>query len=511
MKGVPDLDRGAANGIDRGARLSVALVVGLFALRFGLVGAVGLGDDEAYYWAWSRRPDWGYFDHPPMIAWLIALSTRLGGNGEGWVRAPALALSIGVSLLLALLARRLWPRERGIASRAVLVANLIPLLSIGSVFVLPDLPLAFFWVLGALLAWEAGRREGWFWWTATGVVGGLGLLSKYHMILFAASVFLWLATSPERRRWLARPQPYVAFLLMLALFLPVVVWNARHDWVSFRFQFYGRHGGEIRPWTHLGQFLGSQVGLVSPLLWPASLWALGEAWKRGRAGDETERFLFWISGFVILFFALTCPFTDFKPHWSGVGYLTACLLVVRWARRRRPPFVRTALALAAFMGGLLYVQGVYPVVQKAASALRLPSLPEGADLTHELYGWDRAAERIERDYSRLAAEGPAFVFAHMYQNAAQAEYAVKGRLPVVRLGDRRDEYSIWQGERGLPPPGSSALFVCHSKYFLDPRGAFPFEACAEQPPLEILRSGVHARTFHFWVCRGFRGASAPPR
>jgi dolichol-phosphate mannosyltransferase len=119
---------------------------------------------------------------------------------------------------------------------AALLMNISLLGSVGSIIATPDGPQALFWAWAIYFVYKAVNGEGGYIWYLTGVMLGLGLLSKYTMILLAPCVLMFLLASAEGRKWLFRKEPYLALLLGLLIFSPVILWNARHDWVSFAFQ-----------------------------------------------------------------------------------------------------------------------------------------------------------------------------------------------------------------------------------------------------------------------------------
>ena len=178
---------------------------------------------------------------------------------------PFIALFALTTFLMYRVTAALFDPEAGLWAAVVL--NMAPVLGItaGS-WVLPDGPL-FAALLGTLFclvpALRSEGRAAWGWWLAAGVCAGLALCSKYSAVLTLAGAVAFLVTEPTSRRWLMRPHPYVAGLVALVVFLPVLVWNAGHGWVSFLFQ-GGRAGGALHPF---GPIVGaSRAGRVSPPL-----------------------------------------------------------------------------------------------------------------------------------------------------------------------------------------------------------------------------------------------------
>ncbi|TMA09422.1 MAG: phospholipid carrier-dependent glycosyltransferase, partial [Deltaproteobacteria bacterium] len=176
----------------------------LFHLWYIHKGFLDLAPDEAHYWEWSRRLDWSYYSKGPMVAYLIAASTRLCGATESCVRLPAVLLALGTATVVFLLTRRLFTSERA-GFLAVLISSVIPLFSAGSMLMTIDAPLAFFWIL-ALFSLQRvvdrsakpveGPRQKWGWWLLLALALGLGLQSKYTMLLFLPCLASYMFLSP---------------------------------------------------------------------------------------------------------------------------------------------------------------------------------------------------------------------------------------------------------------------------------------------------------------------------
>ena len=258
-------------------RAFLLFLIAITIFRLFYISRLELAPDEAYYWTWSRHLQWGYYDHPPMVGFLIFLTTAAAGSGEFGVRLGWVIMGALITFLLYRMTASMFRSERAGFVSAVLM-NIILLASTGAVIVTPDGPQALFWVMAVFSVYKAVAEEKAAWWYLAGTALGLGLLSKYTMILFVPCVFLFLLSTGEGRRWLGRKEPYLAFLLGLAIFSPVILWNAGHDWMSFRFQL--SHGLEVKRaagWRSFGDYWAGQAGVVSPLMLIALIWAMGRS------------------------------------------------------------------------------------------------------------------------------------------------------------------------------------------------------------------------------------------
>lgn len=222
------------------AGLLILLVVlqGLYNARVPLMG------DEAYYWAWSQHPGLSYFDHPPLIAWLLRLATAWAAS-EFTVRLVPL-LCLGLSTWLVWRLAREIDGDRA-AAIALAIFLVMPATHIGAFAAVPDAPLMFCWTLALYAGHRTLRAEPGIWPLTTGLAIGLALLSKYTAILFPVALLAYLTI--WRRDVLRRRSSWLAALLALAVFSPVLIWNQQHDWVSLAFQYrHGADGGEGIDW-----------------------------------------------------------------------------------------------------------------------------------------------------------------------------------------------------------------------------------------------------------------------
>ena len=216
-------------------------LAGITAFRLLLADKFGLGVDESHYVLFSRRLAWGYFDHPPMVAFLAA-GTTLAGNSVFFVRLGPIICSVLGVILMRYLALGLYRDER-VAFWAAVLLNLMPYQHLLMVALLPDATLNFFWCGTLLTFWYALKNGKWPLWILAGLLFGGALLSKYHAVLLPLCLVGYLLTSSNHRFWLGRIQPYVAGLTGLAVFMPNILWNARHDWISYAYQL-GRGSGD---------------------------------------------------------------------------------------------------------------------------------------------------------------------------------------------------------------------------------------------------------------------------
>jgi hypothetical protein len=304
-------------------RSLLAFLLGLTAIRLALAAALPVGDDEAYYWEWSRHLAAGYVDHPPAVAYLVWAAVGILGRTPFALHVVAVVLSLATALALWTLTREVLGRDDA-ALWVVMLFSIIPVFAAGSILTAPDGPLFLCWVMTLLWTWRAANGTGRGAWLAAGAWLGLGLQSKYAAVVLPVSVGLWLLLSPTQRRWLARPEPYAGCALALAIFAPVVWWNAGHHWVSFALTALG-----TSRWTDRGNFpffVASQFVYLGPLMFPALVWGLVVAARRWIAERDARWGFLAAAGWPVVLGACAGSLVVWaKPHWSAPGFLTAII------------------------------------------------------------------------------------------------------------------------------------------------------------------------------------------
>ncbi|MGH7753929.1 MAG: glycosyltransferase family 39 protein, partial [Gemmatimonadales bacterium] len=209
------------------AALSAAAVV----LRLALAARLPIVDDEAYYWLWARHLGWGYPDHPPMIAALLALATRMAGDSPFVIRTLPLLLASAIPLLVYVAGRDLFDQSSGL--RAAGIVSVLPIVALGTALAFPDGPFGAFWMLGLWSGWRALRQGGW-WWVAAGAAVGLALLTKLTA-LFLIIGLGGMVLFGGWRRALRDPGLYAGAALAGVMAAPFLFWNATHDWWTITF------------------------------------------------------------------------------------------------------------------------------------------------------------------------------------------------------------------------------------------------------------------------------------
>jgi 4-amino-4-deoxy-L-arabinose transferase-like glycosyltransferase len=415
--------------------IAVTALVHLFC-----AASLGLGNDEAYHSLYAAHPALSYYDHPPMMAWVEMLGLAMPGAGaSSWaIRIGFILLFAGSTWLLARVTSRYYGPAAGfLAAFALNVSGYYGLAA--STFALPDGPLLFFWLLTidrlsvALEDPESRRLMPWIW---VGLAWGGAMLSKYHGIFLPIGAVLYVLLHRPMRRWLLQPGPYLALGLGLAVFSPVIIWNARHGWVSFLFQ-GGRAVGSaaFRP-DYVLLALLAQALYLFPWIWaPLVVTVVRECRNWRRIAAVPDRLWLCLAVVPLGVFTLVACFRPVLPHWGLIGLVALFPMLGRnWSARldMRPKLTRRILAactaFSLVLVALTILEFRYGLLQRGPGG-RWGLIEARNDPTLDLYGWEQVAGQI-RQRGLLEVPGT-FVFTRYWYQSAQLAWALGGAHPVL--------------------------------------------------------------------------------
>lgn len=302
------------------------IVASFCLLRLLYSGQTELLSQEAYYWKYAENLSYGYLDHPPAVAVLIAWGQSLFGINEFGVRIGAMVCWFITALMLARLATEWFGPSAG--RPTILLMVILPLFGANGLYMTPDAPLFAAWAVAVWALHRALlRQQGWAWYAA-GAAIGIGLLSKYPMVLIGPAIALYMLIDRDSRHWFKRPEPYSAALIAGLLFSPILFWNAAHEWASFTFQ--GARRFEAEPEFGLHLYLAFLALLLTPVgLWVATLFTLS-AKQRARfpwteiltMNRRIRIFILTFVGAPLGVFLYASLSQEIKVNWLGPPLLT---------------------------------------------------------------------------------------------------------------------------------------------------------------------------------------------
>ena len=477
-----------------------------------------LSGDEAYYWDWGRRLSWGYFSKPPFIAWLMAFAGWLGGNSDTGIRLMAVALGTGSLTFIYLIARQLF------GSKAAFWAVLLTVASPGNVAInlilTIDAPLMFFWC-GALFFFYNqihNRRYIRLWWLLTTLFLGLGLLSKQMMFAFYPLAALYLALQPDTRKFLKHINLYVSWLLSMGFLLPTLIWNAHHHWITIahtQHHFEGKSTGLLDILSRTGEFLGSQLAVLSPVTAVAIVLLLVMALRQFRTLHHKARYLLVFSAPGLILVCLMLFRQSINPNWPAVFYASMLVLLgaamagtddglpPRWKRfgaKWAMPSVITGLVFALLV---MVTPFILEWTQQTGAKW---------DPVVRLEGWSDLADEVQRarEIHSSEMEDP-FILAtgHRYTASHLAFYLVDH--PRVyhwpeNPGTIESQYELWGFDANLA--GRDALIVVPGRSNEPPENLHEvFSSITYLEDIAITRSALRTRYYTLYIGKGLKLSS----
>jgi 4-amino-4-deoxy-L-arabinose transferase-like glycosyltransferase len=480
------------------ARNTVLTILALVALRLVAAAWTPLTFDEAYYWMWSKHLAGGYYDHPPMVAVVIRLGTMISGDTELGVRLVSILLALPMSWAVYRAASILFGGMR-LAATAAILLNVTLMAAVGTLIVTPDAPLlvaSSFVVFFLAKVLETGRGA---WWLAVGAAVGLALLSKYTALLFGPAILIWLVSVPKLRRWLVSLWPYLGGLVALAIFAPVILWNADHHWVSFIKQIGRARIEDFRP-AFIGELIPTQIAFATPLLFILGVMGLYALLKRD-AGAFASRMLintmFWT---IVVYFIWHSLHARVEANWFAPVYpmfaIAAAVAahLTQWdARQQR--IVDFCLRWAAPTGILMFA---LLIVQ--ANTGVLTGYRRDATVRSVGVGWRELAAGIEAVRLRV---GASCVLAPDYGTTGWLAFYLPKGTCVVQPTQRIRWVNMPEPDPALL--AGKLLYVDEARPFETPYLKGAFSRVEEVAVLPRKRGPLTIETYALELLEGARG------
>jgi hypothetical protein len=484
----------------------VLLLLVLSPARLWLMTTLELNEDEAYYWEWSRNLALSYYDQGPGVAFAMALGTSLLGHTEFGVRLVSFLMGI-VTLCLGY--GLVWrvSRSPSAAVVAALLLAFVPINFISGLVMIHDSVMYFGWVgfVYGFCRYLETRHAGWLY--ACGFFLGIGMLAKHTMVLLVPPVFILAILRPEERALLRNPHFWLAAGLAACMALPIVIWNAQHDWAGLQAILHlpsaNDHG---RPFYQtLGDFLGGQLLVLNPFIAIPMAMVVWRALRFGR-GDARAQFLALTTAFMFAFFFVMSLGKMVQANWPVCAYFGGLLLLGIDLGRRWEAGGRRLAWASIVSTVMMLVPVVFPsTLALPARALGL-ALHPGAIMTNRLYGGREIAEQL--DLVRQQHPGIQ-VCGNRYQETALLAFYLPDhpRTFSLNVEARPNQYDFWQ-----PPEahlGKDFILVCLTHDEPPSTITNLFQSWEALPPGTVENYGTTAKKYRFFLMRGFLGREQP--
>lgn len=461
-----------------------------FIVRVIIFSIMPLGFDEAYYGLYADNPAWGYFDHPPLVSLTAGIGLYLTGIYSALtLRLGAILLFILSSIIMYVITLRLFNKKAALFS--VILFHIIPYFLFGmGAFVIPDNSLGFFWLAflyGLLLLQQTSNNK---YLLLSGAMIGFALLSKYHGVLLIGGVGVLLIFYKSWWKYWKNPFLYIALALTFIIFLPNILWNAEHDWLSYAYQFGKSSDGMNVSMTKFLQGIFVQMGYLFPWNMILILTSIVSIIKMKK---KEAYFLIPFVLIPICIFTAIGATRQILPHWPMPGYLAGIVLLsgvmFHWKEKNIKRFIIPSVVMTLLVAVIISLQSLTGF---------LP-LQKNADITLDGQGWDQVAdELIEQNF----INDTTFVFTYKWFTSGQLSFALENKFPVPVLNKKSPHhFSQWYDYSSFT--GKDGIFVCTERFNERPDELFGdyFLNYELLNTFEAKRNNETAQKFFIWRCK----------
>ncbi len=397
---------------------SIFLLLFIILLKIPIILNTDLSPDECYYFLWSKNLDISYYDHPPLVAYLIYISTRIFGENEFGVRFSSILLSFLIGIFLIMIGKKLKDYETSFNIILLILPSII--FSVGIFVITPDTPIIFFSILSYYFLLKYKENKNFIYLCALSF--GLSLLSKYTAILILPSFIYFF----YKEKILFKKEGILFFLISLFIFSPVLIWNFKNDFISFKFQL--SHGLPSKKLNLLNtlNYLRDSILVLS---FPLSLLIFYYSFK----GLFKEKLNFLtISAFLpFIFFFLTS--LRFRPeaNWPCISYIFMIILSAIYLKRERIFWI--FFTISFIINIFLHIHTIHPIIKiKKDPVLRIKGKKEFALEIDKI--------RKEKNIKNVAA--------NTYQIASTLSFYLPDRpfVPSLNISSRENQFSLWKNK-----------------------------------------------------------------
>jgi len=484
---------------------------------------IPISGDEAYYYRWSNFLSPGYYDHPPMIAWMIAFFSYIGGATVSMVRMGSILAALIYSIVIYKLTREMTGNDRT-AFIAGLFLLTIPYFAVDSTMATPNAPLILFWSLYIYFAHKALKTGSRALWIVSGIALGLSLQSKLMALFLPFSFILFLLISKEHRRQLLKPDLYISLLAAAVVVSPFLIWNYHHNWENLGFQLVERH--QFPPKLSISNFtnfMSLQMLAVTPFFFVLFISSLFYCFRKG-IKEQKDALLYCActSMPIFLFFVAVSLFERVEVYWPIAGYITGSICVAIFlsecadsAKRYLRIFSGLSLSFTFlvlfFCTGALYFFALHPQSLVEVSAKTCPQGEESfrGNSLIEMYAYEDLATELNSLQSDLGGKEKTFILTDNYSLSSALSYYSRQYIHIYSPFNLQGrEYQKWEDYPSLK--GMNALYV--DRFPVEQRENMlrlfyqNFESIHFLKPLVMKKNGRIIQTFYPVYLTGFKGS-----
>jgi len=500
-------------------RKAVFLLIMIGALaRCFLANSIELGNDEVYYWTYSQHLQWNYFDHPPLVALLIRLTTvnLTFQDSELFLRLGSITCSGFAAFFLYKTVSTIESERAGFFAALLYNASFYGSIITG-VFILPDSPQMFFWTAALYMLskiWMSGRPP-LVQWILFGLLTGLAIMSKVH------GLFIWVGLLGYiiffKRKWLGSASVYISLLVTILICSPVVVWNFANHFITYRYHSSRLEGIHFSAANFIRELFGELIynNPINVITGFVALWWLS---KRKNIAGGYLKLLCFIALPMIGVLIVISMFNDTLPHWTGPAYVTlipvTAVYLSRVSLQKRIPRIVIAALTFMVLVVLIAIGVVHYYPGTMGNKKDLSFLGKG-DVTLDMYGWRKAGLIVDSIIQKDEANGiigkDALFVCNKWYPAAHIDYYIARPLHkfVVGLGEmnRLHHYEWLNTDRLKNRSMTDALCLVPSNYPVDIEKLYGgcFRSVDSLARFPEYRAGKICRYFILYRMKHFTG------
>ncbi|MDR0970276.1 MAG: glycosyltransferase family 39 protein [Lentimicrobiaceae bacterium] len=507
--------------IQNNRKILVYLLVTSALIRLILAYWVELGNDEVYYWTYALHPSWSYFDHPPMLAWVIRIfSFNLLFDNELLLRLSSVIFMTINTYLVYRIGKQIRDIQTGLYTAFLYTASIYAFVITG-IFIMPDTPLSLFWFLALFMlikAIQTQQSKSIIW---AGFFIGLAILSKY------TGVFLWIGMGLYcilfDRQWFKKPTFYMAVGISLLCLFPIIYWNLNNNFISFNF-----HSARLEienfklHFDLFGTELLGEFAYNNPFNVVLIVIALIAIVKKNRfLTKNAQRLLLCVSLPLILTFLVVSLFRFTLPHWTAPAFCTLIFVAASYLASKNPiqeGKIKIPIFICAALITLI-ITLIIGVVQIKTGFIPLDGKQEyhllgKNDFSLDMYGWRAVKPEFEKIRNKKIAQGlmkptDGFIGENWFP-LAHNDYYIAHPLGIKTFGmgkvEKIHQY-LWTNElRGNIQKGESYWFITNSRNYEDPSKLFEnnFSKIIRSDTIEIMRCGKPAKRYFIFLLKDLK-------
>lgn len=473
--------------------------IAIYVMRLIINQTMGLMPQDAYYYFYSDHLALSYFDHPPMVAYMLKIFSFIFGKSVSAVKLTDFIVTLFSFLGFYYLSGLFLSKNKTI--RALVLYGSTLLVTVISINTTPDVPLIFFWTLSLIAIYKAVFENRIVYWMLAGILIGLSFDSKYTGVFLLFGLITFLVFSKKHRHFLFSKELFLTLVFFTITIAPIFIWNIENDWMSFKFQGAERASSISKFQLEAKYFFGNlatQLMLLLPVLFTAMLvvfYKLARRMKKSRSmPDDKTLFLLSFSLPIILFFFAISTFYWVKLNWIMPAYITVIILVARYISFK---MLRSQVVLALVFHGLLFIQIVF--------------YPFNVTSDDTWYGWEKLADEVKE----ITEKHPdSFVFSNDgYKTSAVLNFYLDQEVYAGNvIGVHALQFSVVHNNLDTLK-GKDAIYIDSDRRFknLDKSTKIPdqlkihFEEIRQLDPIVITnKNGKPLRKFLVYECVNYK-------